>query len=460
MKTFRAPGVALCLLAFGWASLVRAAGGPGVEIPLYPDSQAASDAEIHEMMGGEPRIRNVTRPTLTVFLPEPAKATGAAAIVAPGGGFMMLSVESEGVQVAHWLNEHGVAAFVLKYRLNPTPADPAAFEVALQKLMAAAAETSNTRGEIVKTEGAREAMADGLEAVKEVRRRAREFQVDPHRIGILGFSAGAIVAMSTATSYEGRSRPDFAGAIYGALPEGKSVPKDAPPLFLAVSADDPLVAHDSAPVFDAWQSQHRSAELHIYHVGGHGFGMKAQGHSSDHWIDEFGWWMDSEGFLKVARTSPDGASSAATTMAPANRPWNDKRLSPDRRAALLNRELTLDERITLVHGIMAIPSRGGPIPAEAILAAGYVPGVPRLGIPALFESDASLGVTNPRRIREGDGATALPSGLALASTFNPALAYAGGAMIGNEARAKGFNVLLAGGANLTREPRNGRNFEY
>ena len=145
---------------------------------------------------------------------------------------------------------------------------------------------------------------------------------------------------------------------------------------------------------------------------------------------------------------------------PAARPWNDTSLSPDRRAALLNRELTVEERISMVHGIMAIPTRVGPIPAAAIPAAGYVPGVPRLGIPALFESDASLGVANPGRVRTGDGGTALPSGLALASTFNPALAYAGGAMIGSEARAKGFNVLLAGGVNLTREPRNGRNFEY
>lgn len=155
-----------------------------------------------------------------------------------------------------------------------------------------------------------------------------------------------------------------------------------------------------------------------------------------------------------------GGPGVATSGQPADRPWNDKGLSPEKRAVLLNKELTVDERITMVHGIMAVPSRVGPIPAEAIPAAGYVPGIPRLGIPALFESDASLGVTNPRRSREGDGGTALPSGLALASTFNPALAYAGGAMIGSEARAKGFNVLLAGGVNLTREPRNGRNFEY
>ncbi len=141
-------------------------------------------------------------------------------------------------------------------------------------------------------------------------------------------------------------------------------------------------------------------------------------------------------------------------------PWDDPKLPPQRRAELLNHELTLDERIALVHGIMALPIGDFKLPPEAILAAGYIPGVPRLGIPALFESDASLGVTNPFHVRPNDGATALPSGLLLASTFNPVLAYAGGAMIGSEARAKGFNVLLAGGANLTREPRNGRNFEY
>ena len=146
------------------------------------------------------------------------------------------------------------------------------------------------------------------------------------------------------------------------------------------------------------------------------------------------------------------SSGSSAAGAAATHPWDDPKLPPERRAELLNRELTLDERIAMVHGIMALPIGTTRIPREAIPAAGYIPGVPRLGIPALFESDASLGVTNPFRIRSGDGATALPSGLLLASTFNSALAYAGGAMIGSEARAKGFNVLLAGGVNLTREP--------
>jgi len=151
--------------------------------------------------------------------------------------------------------------------------------------------------------------------------------------------------------------------------------------------------------------------------------------------------------------------SPALARAEDARPWMNPKLSPDARAALAERAMTLDERIGLLHGPMALPFPQAP-PKEAIGGAGYIPGVPRLGIPALQETDASLGVTNPMNIRPGDGGTALPSGLAIAATFNPRIAYEGGAMVGREAFAKGFNVLLAGGVNLTREPRNGRNFEY
>ena len=142
------------------------------------------------------------------------------------------------------------------------------------------------------------------------------------------------------------------------------------------------------------------------------------------------------------------------------KPWMDTRLSPDERAAKLDAAMTNDERFALLHGPMALPLFGGKLPDGAIGSAGYYPVNARLGIPALQESDASLGVANPLGIRPGDHATALPSGLLLASTFNPDLAFAGGAVIGNEARLKAINVQLAGGANLARDPRNGRNFEY
>lgn len=159
--------------------------------------------------------------------------------------------------------------------------------------------------------------------------------------------------------------------------------------------------------------------------------------------------------LAVAALALWASSAAAQTT----RPWTNPKLDPDERARLLDQQLTMDERIGLLHGPMALPFFG-PLPPEALGSAGYIPGVPRLGVPALQESDASLGLTNPMEIRKGEGGTPMPSGLALASTFDPDIAFEGGRMMGHEAWSAGFNVLLAGGANLTREPRGGRNFEY
>lgn len=135
----------------------------------------------------------------------------------------------------------------------------------------------------------------------------------------------------------------------------------------------------------------------------------------------------------------------------------------DARAREVEARLTDDERFSLLVGVMGAgemwPVRDERIPAGVPMSAGYVPGIPRLGIPALLMSDAGLGVTNPG-YRPGDTATALPAGLALAATFNPSLARAAGEVIGHEARSRGFNVQLAGAMNLARDPRNGRNFEY
>jgi beta-glucosidase len=163
------------------------------------------------------------------------------------------------------------------------------------------------------------------------------------------------------------------------------------------------------------------------------------------------------GFCTIALILTTGSAAASN-----NTPWLDATRSPDERAALALKAMTLPEKISMLHGPMALrfPGLGGHIPAEAISAAGYISGVVRLGIPALFETDASLGVTNPGGARPGDVATALPSGLTLAATFNPELAFRSGALVGAEAHAKGFNVLLGGGMDLTRDPRNGRNFEY
>ncbi|WP_093554678.1 beta-glucosidase [Pseudoduganella namucuonensis] len=152
------------------------------------------------------------------------------------------------------------------------------------------------------------------------------------------------------------------------------------------------------------------------------------------------------------------AQTAAQT--PASQPWMDRSLPAEQRAALVLKEMTDDEKINLLFGYFPNDFKGiKRQEAGRKQAAGYFKGIPRLGIPELHQADAGIGVASQPGpdVRER---TALPSGMATAATWNPALAYQGGAMIGAEARASGFNILLAGGVNLAREPRNGRNFEY
>jgi len=159
------------------------------------------------------------------------------------------------------------------------------------------------------------------------------------------------------------------------------------------------------------------------------------------------------------------ASVAPASVAPEHRPWLDRQRSPEERARRALAAMTFGEKIGLLHAPSPLdrrnPSGESSIPAAALIpSAGFVPGVPRLGIPMLTETDASLGVVNPAGLRPGDRATAFASGLALAASFDVELARRIGVAIGEEAHAKGFNVLLGGGMDLTRDPRNGRNFEY
>jgi beta-glucosidase len=163
--------------------------------------------------------------------------------------------------------------------------------------------------------------------------------------------------------------------------------------------------------------------------------------------------------LMLTCATPHAHAQTNAGPATSGRPWMNVQLGADARARMILAQMSLDEKIAMLHGTFGstlVKVR----PGEKRNGAGHVPGVARLGVPDLFESDASLGVANGGEMRKGDVATALPSSLMTAASFDPALAYAGGAMIGSETRAKGFNVLLAGGSNLVRDPRNGRNFEY
>ena len=272
-------------------------------IPLWPDGAPGSEGwaqQEQETLAPPPIgirvVRNVTQPTLTAFLPDRAAAPGAAVIVCPGGAFHFLAIEHEGTQVARWLNARGVAAFVLRYRLIETPVDDDILSQQMHQNL-----TDRDRfGQLM--QGLRPLIiADGLQAVKLVRRRAAEWGVASDRAGILGFSAGGYVTTGVALEYDADSRPDFAAPICSSPYEGISVPADAPPLFIAAAHDDAFAASASVPLYSAWSTAGRSAELHIYSKGGHGFGMRKQGLPADHWIDHFGDWLQVQGVLESPR---------------------------------------------------------------------------------------------------------------------------------------------------------------
>lgn len=256
----------------GWSVLLLGvmalqAAGPK-EIILRPDLPAGEEwftppaDNVHRKSDTEKWVRKVQRPTLEVY--EAARPNGTAVVVAPGGGFTILAIEHEGRDVARWLNDRGVTAFVLRYRVGLESREVS------QKA----------------------AIEDGLLAVKTVRQRAGEWKLDSKRIGVMGFSAGGYLTVGVATQYTPESRPDFAIPIYAVAPEGYQPPADAPPMFIAVAYDDsPRMTTTATGLLDAWKKAEVPAELHVFPDGGHGFGMNKKGKSCDVWTDLLGQWM-------------------------------------------------------------------------------------------------------------------------------------------------------------------------
>lgn len=247
---------------------------------------------------GSTFTRNVTDATLTPFLPDPAKANGTAVIVAPGGGFRTLSMSNEGWDVAKALAERGVAAFVLKYRLNQTPADMAGFERSMREMFSGTAPRPRPNPGAAANALAPQ-IADANAAFALIRSRAGEWKVDPNRIGMIGFSAGAMLTMATTLS-NGPAKPAFIGDVYGPLAAMGTVPADAPPLFVAIAADDPFFANSGFGLIESWKAAKRPVEFHLYEQGGHGFGMYPKPTTSTGWFDAFARWMDMHGWLKRA----------------------------------------------------------------------------------------------------------------------------------------------------------------
>ncbi|MEO9131571.1 MAG: alpha/beta hydrolase [Sphingomonas sp.] len=242
--------------------------------------------------------RNVTTATITPFLPDPSKATGAAVIVAPGGGGLFLSMEAEGWKVAQKLADQGIAAFVLKYRTRSTPAGEAEFKATMDAMFASAGRKDTRMSPDAAAARVSASMVDAAAAFALIRGHAAEWHVDPNRVGMIGFSAGAMLTMTTTLGMPA-AKPAFIAPIYGSM-EPVTVPTDAPPMFAVLAADDPLFAHKGLGLIDSWQQAGRPVEFHLYEHGGHGFGLGKKGTTSTGWYNAFIVWLDTNGLLKPA----------------------------------------------------------------------------------------------------------------------------------------------------------------
>jgi acetyl esterase/lipase len=238
--------------------------------------------------------RNITKATLTPFLPEKGKANGAAVIVAPGGGFSWLSMGNEGWEVAEALAKQGIAAFVLKYRLNPTPEKLEDFSNWMNRPRTpppptADAQKGTTSSPPPPQRDLTNQLQDAEAAYAMILARSQEWGVDTKRIGMIGFSAGAGLTMHSTLNSK-TMKLAFSGPIYGGMGPVE-VPKNAPPMFNVIATDD-FLFRGQFGVVDSWFKAGIPVEFHLYQNGGHGFGIGNPNRTSNKWFDAFIHWLD------------------------------------------------------------------------------------------------------------------------------------------------------------------------
>jgi endo-1,4-beta-xylanase len=261
------------------------------EIPLWPNGAPGSEGKTEKEFlargtNGERSVYRVHNPSITPYLPAKEKTTGTAVIVIPGGGHRVLAIEHEGYNVAQWLSEHGIAAFILKYRL--------------------ARETNSTYKVEV------EALADTQRAIRLVRSRAQEWSIDPARVGVMGFSAGGELAAFASMRFDNgvdgasdtverqNSRPAFQALIYPGSSRKIEPTKESPPVFLACGYNDrPDISKGLAEVYLRFKELGVPAELHIYSDAGHGFGLRESNRAAaGKWPDRFEEWLAERSLLR------------------------------------------------------------------------------------------------------------------------------------------------------------------
>jgi dienelactone hydrolase len=265
---------------------------PGSENWTYQEVRTSS-------ADGIVMIRDVVDPSMTAYLPDPSTPNGIAVVVCPGGAFRALAWENEGVAVARWLNKHGMAAFVLKYRLLKTddqariPFSKPGFGLKLPIKNANANPDPNNEelNNVIKL-----ATSDGQQAIRLVRQNAPKWNIDPSKIGIMGFSAGGGVAVGTALLDDPAAYPNFLVSLYGPSQVDVNVPANAPPLFIAVAANHKPVSMGCVALYSVWNEAGKPAELHVYSKGKGPFGIGGRGLPSDTWPDRFLEWLKAEGF--------------------------------------------------------------------------------------------------------------------------------------------------------------------
>lgn len=287
------------LLAAANAQEARPGAPAAKVINIWPGVAPGSEQwkQPETTMGSGPMQRtvNVTTPTLTAYLPDPAKATGTAVIIASGGGFIFLGTESH--DTAKWLVERGIAAFVLKYRTAQIEGQN---EAQLNQ-SGGARFGAQIRNHALIAEDGKYGIADGIQAIKVAREHAAEWGISPNRVGFMGFSAGGMITELTAVQPDASARPNFAAPIYGAPFPVPPIPKGVPPFFMAMAQDDTLAGPQIVAFYDALKAAGYKPEFHIYNAGGHGWGMRKQGKTSDHWIDEFYYWLEAQGLTRPAQ---------------------------------------------------------------------------------------------------------------------------------------------------------------
>lgn len=282
---------------------MRADSSAGTPITIWPGVAPGSEGWSHEEdtatdpNTGVELIRNVVTPTITPVLPAPGTANGSAVVVAPGGGFAALAWHHEGTSTAKWFADRGVTAFVLKYRVAPLPRDPseltaklgpvpdASDPVALGAWMRKAVGNAPDLG-----------TADAEQAIRTIRSRAAAWELDPSRVGIIGYSAGGTVAIQAAATTDAEARPAFVANIYGAF-LNRDVTGEAPPYFGVVAADDSLCLRFFLDASQKWLAAGVPTEFHVYEAGGHGFGLTKQKLPVDSWPDRLAEWLAARDYV-------------------------------------------------------------------------------------------------------------------------------------------------------------------